>query len=106
MVPPPIAIDNKSGIRKFVRTPPISTAAADSRGYPLISTPKSVDVPPTSTTIELVNPVRNAAPRSEFAGPEPIVKIGNRRAKSSAMSVPSFCANNISTVSPAPVITS
>ena len=39
-----------SGIRKLVRTPPMSMASADSRGKPLTSMPKSDDVPPTSTT--------------------------------------------------------
>ena len=63
-------------MRKFVRMPPISTAAADSRGKPPTSTPMSVDVPPTSATSASPQPVRKAAPRSEFAGPEPIVSTG------------------------------
>ena len=44
------AMATMSGMRKFVRMPPISTAAADSRGKPSTSTPTSVDVPPTSAT--------------------------------------------------------
>ncbi len=65
-----------SGIRKLVVTPPISTAAADSRGKPPDSTPRSVEVPPTSATIASLTPERNAAPRRELAGPEPMVSTG------------------------------
>ncbi len=53
----------------LVRTPPISTPCADSRGNPLVSTPRSVEVPPTSATRESEIPVRNAAPRTRLAGP-------------------------------------
>ena len=56
--------------------PPISTAALDSRGKPLASTPTSVEVPPTSATIASRRPVRYAAPRRLFAGPLPMVSIG------------------------------
>ena len=40
-----------SGIRKLVRTPPMVTATLDSRGKPFWITPRSVVVPPTSTTM-------------------------------------------------------
>ena len=76
MVPPPSAIVTRSGIRKLVRMPPISTGCDDSRGNPLTSTPTSVEVPPTSATSESRAPVRNAAPRTQFAGPLPIVSTG------------------------------
>ena len=66
----------RSGIRKLVRMPPISTPCDDSRGNPLTSTPTSVDVPPTSATSESPVPVRNAAPRTLLAGPLPIVRTG------------------------------
>ena len=82
----------RSGIRKFVRIPPISTPNDDSRGKPRTSTPTSVEVPPTSTTIASDRPVRYAAPRMLFAGPLPIVSTGKRIANSRSMSVPSFWA--------------
>src|SRR5690348_17739368 len=63
-LPPPSAMVTRSGIRKLVRMPPISTPWDDSRGKPLTSTPTSVDVPPTSITSESELPVRNAAPRT------------------------------------------
>ena len=75
-VPPPSAIVTRSGIRKLVRTPPISTPWDDSRGKPLVSTPTSVEVPPTSTTSESDITVRNAAPRTLLAGPLPMVRTG------------------------------
>ncbi len=53
IVPPPSAIVTRSGIRKFVRIPPISTPNDDSRGKPRTSTPTSVEVPPTSTTMRV-----------------------------------------------------
>ena len=68
--PPPRPIDSRSGIRKSVRTPPISTTLLASRGKPARSTPTSVVVPPTSITTASCNPVRNAAPRMLFVGPE------------------------------------
>ena len=89
-------------MRKFVRMPPISAGVVDSRGKPLASTPTSVDVPPTSATMASRTPVRYAAPRMLFAGPLPIVRTGWRRAWSSAMSVPSFWAKNVSGRSPCP----
>ena len=98
--PPPTATVTRSGIRKFVLMPPISTPALDSRGKPLTRTPTSEDVPPTSTTIASVRPVRKAPPRSEFAGPLPIVRTGKRSAKCRAMRVPSFCAKNVTGASP------
>jgi len=94
-VPPPSAIVTRSGIRKLVLTPPISTPCADSRGNPLVSTPRSVEVPPTSATSESEIPVRNAAPRTLLAGPLPMVSTGYRRAWSRPISVPSFCAKNV-----------
>ena len=75
-VPPPSAIVTRSGIRKLVRMPPISTPYEDSRGKPLTSTPTSVDVPPTSMTSESAVRVRNAAPRTLLAGPLPMVSTG------------------------------
>ena len=75
-VPPPRAIVTRSGIRKLVRTPPISTPWGDSRGKPLVSTPTSVEVPPMSATSESDIPVRKAAPRTLLAGPLPIVRTG------------------------------
>jgi hypothetical protein len=89
------------GVRTNFRMPdlvtiaPTSTPSEDSRGNPLTSTPTSVEVPPTSTTSESELPVRNAAPRTLLAGPEPIVRTGCRSAWSSAISVPSFCAKNV-----------
>ena len=50
-LPPPRAIDNTSGILKFVLIPPISTAIDDSLGNPFLNIPTSVEVPPTSATI-------------------------------------------------------
>ena len=51
MEPPPRPMDTTSGMRKFVRTPPMVTATLDSRGNPFWMTPKSVVVPPTSMTM-------------------------------------------------------
>ena len=51
MLPPPRAIDNTSGILKFVLIPPISTAIDDSLGNPFRKIPTSVEVPPISATI-------------------------------------------------------
>ena len=85
-----------SGIRKFVRTPPISTAAPDSRGKPLTSTPTSVDVPPTSATIASRTPgqVRRAAQRVRRPAADRQHRVAERRS-SSAISVPSFWAKNV-----------
>src|SRR5499433_1329491 len=94
-LPPPSAMVTRSGIRKFVRMPPISTPWDDSRGKPLTSTPTSVDVPPTSITSESELPVRNAAPRTLLAGPLPMVRTGYRSAWSRPIRVPSFCAKNL-----------
>ena len=99
-MPPPSAIVTRSGIRKLVLTPPISTPCADSRGNPLVSTPRSVEVPPTSATSESEIPVRNAAPRTLLAGPLPMVSTGYRRAWSRPISVPSFCAKNVTGARP------
>ena len=44
-------MDTTSGMRKFVRTPPMVTATPLSRGKPCASTPRSVVVPPTSMTM-------------------------------------------------------
>jgi hypothetical protein len=63
-------------MRKLVRTPPISTAAVDSRGKPLRRMPTSVVVPPTSTTMASRSPERKAAPRRELVGPEAMVNTG------------------------------
>src|SRR5215475_2682149 len=94
-LPPPSAMVTRSGIRKLVRMPPISTPCDDSRGKPLTSTPTSVDVPPTSITSESELPVRNAAPRTLLAGPLPMVRTGYRSAWSRPIRVPSFCAKNL-----------
>src|SRR5215470_16345400 len=94
-LPPPSAMVTRSGIRKLVRMPPISTPCDDSRGKPLTSTPTSVDVPPTSITSESELPVRNAAPRTLLAGPLPMVSTGYRSAWSRPIRVPSFCAKNL-----------
>ena len=51
MEPPPRPMDTTSGMRKFVRTPPMVTATPLSRGKPCASTPRSVVVPPTSMTM-------------------------------------------------------
>ena len=79
-----------SGIRKFVLTPPIVTGRADSRGKPSFRSPMSVEVPPTSTTIEFLTPAKKAAPRMLFVGPDEQVRIGCMAAASVVMSVPSF----------------
>ena len=81
-------------MRKLVRTPPISTAAAVSRGNPPVSMPTSVDVPPISAISASLAEVRYAAPRMLLAGPLPIVSTGWETAYSSAISVPSFWAKN------------
>src|SRR5215471_14476140 len=94
-VPPPSAIVTRSGMRKLVLMPPISTPCDDSRGKPLTSMPTSVDVPPTSITSESGLPVRNAAPRTLLAGPLPMVSTGYRSAWSRPIRVPSFCAKNL-----------
>ena len=44
-------MDTTSGMRKFVRTPPMVTATPLSRGKPCDRTPRSVVVPPTSMTM-------------------------------------------------------
>src|SRR5215475_14310609 len=94
-LPPPSAIVTRSGMRKLVLMPPISTPCDDSRGKPLTSIPTSVEVPPTSITSESELPVRNAAPRTLLAGPLPIVSTGYRSAWSRPIRVPSFCAKNL-----------
>ena len=75
-LPPPIPTLSTSGMRKFVRTPPMSTSADASRGKPRCRMPTSVVVPPTSTTAHSSRPERNAAPRIEFVGPEANVATG------------------------------
>ena len=74
--PPPRPTDTRSGMRKFVRTSPISTATMLSRGKPCASTPTSVVVPPMSTTTASFSCVKNDAPRMEFVGPHAMVKMG------------------------------
>ncbi len=56
--PPPSPMDSTSGMRKFVRTPPMFTATPLSRGKPFDRMPKSVVVPPTSMTMASSTPVR------------------------------------------------
>ena len=68
--PPPSPTESRSGIRKSVRTPPISTTLLASRGKPACSTPTSVVVPPTSITTPSLSPVKKAAPRILFVGPD------------------------------------
>ena len=76
-LPPPSPSESTSGMRKFVRTPPISTATAASRGKPCC---EHADVrrscrrcrPPRSRRA----PERNAAPRIEFVGPDAKVATG------------------------------
>ena len=67
-LPPPSPIASTSGMRKLVRTPPTSTATADSRGKPRASTPTSVVVPPMSTTTAFSWSERKAAPRMLLVG--------------------------------------
>ena len=85
-----------------MRTPPISTPTADSRGNPWAIAPTSVLVPPTSTTSASARPVRAAAPRIEFDGPPPIVRTGSDRAWPTPIIVPSFCERNGVAASPCP----
>ena len=47
--------------------------------------------------------MRNAAPRTLLAGPLPMVSTGYRRAWSRLISVPSFCAKNVTGRSPCAV---
>ena len=63
-------------MRKFVRTPPISTATEDSRGNPWTRTPTSVVVPPMSMTSAWEAPARKRAPRMLLVGPEAKVSTG------------------------------
>ncbi len=79
-----------SGMRKFVRTPPMSTVVAACRGKPLCSRPTSVVVPPTSITMASDLPDKNAAPRMEFVGPLAKVSTGKRSACAASIKVPSF----------------
>ena len=90
MLPPPSPIEMMSGIRKFVRTSPISTSVDASRGKPFMRTPTSDVVPPMSTTTASPTPERRAAPRMQFVGPEANVRIGYVSANSEPISVPSF----------------
>ena len=76
MLPPPSPTETTSGMRKLVRTPPMSTGRDSSRGYPLTSAPTSVVVPPISTTMPFLTPDRNAAPRMLLVGPEEKVSTG------------------------------
>src|SRR5438067_1964011 len=94
MLPPPRPIENKSGMRKRVRTSPISTTEFASRGKPRRNCPTSEDVPPTSTTIASCTPDRKAAPRIELVAPEAKLMTGNAIAISADMTVPSFCVMN------------
>ena len=75
-LPPPRPSANMSGIRKFVRTPPILITLLDARGNPPFKTPISDVVPPISTTIASSSPVNLNAPRREFVGPEANVRAG------------------------------
>ena len=90
MLPPPSPIDNKSGMRNSVRTPPISTTEFASRGKPRRNSPTSDEVPPTSTTIASARPERNAAPRIELVAPEAKLITGSAIAASADITVPSF----------------
>ena len=60
------------------------------RGKPCCSTPISVVVPPTSTTMASRKPLRKAAPRILLVGPEAKVSTGYSLAKSAFIKVPSF----------------
>jgi len=76
MLPPPMPSERTSGIRKLVRMPATLTSFAVSRGKPLISSPMSAVVPPTSITAQSSRPLVAAAPRIEFVGPEANVATG------------------------------
>ena len=54
----------------------LKIVADDSLGKPSFITPKSVVVPPISTTIAFVCPDKKAAPLMLFVGPEAKVKTG------------------------------
>ena len=83
-------IETRSGILKFVLTPPTSTALEDCLGNPLTRIPARVVVPPMSTTTVSLSPVRNPAPRMLLVGPERIVRTGYLFAYSTDIRVPSF----------------
>src|SRR5712692_6320534 len=89
-LPPPLPIETRSGILKFVLTPPTSTALEDCLGNPLTRIPARVVVPPTSTTTVSLSPVRNPAPLMLLVGPERIVRTGYLFAYSTDIRVPSF----------------
>lgn len=72
------------------RDPTISTAYADSLETIDDHAEVCARAPHVSYRNASVIPVRNAAPRIELAGPEPIVRIGNRAANSRSIKVPSF----------------
>ena len=70
MLPPPRPIESTSGMRKLVRTPPMSTTLLASRGKPWRRQPTSVVVPPTSATMAFSRLERKLAPRMLLVGPE------------------------------------
>ena len=74
--PPPRPNENTSGMRKLVRTPPISTATSLAREALLQRRRYPVVVPPMSTTTPPARPERKAAPRIEFVGPLANVRTG------------------------------
>ena len=100
-LPPPRPMASTSGMRKLVRTPPMSTETAASRGKPRMSMPTSDVVPPMSTTIASLRPASSAAPRMELVGPDAKVSTGYFSTCSGTISVPSFwlMKNGASTLS-------
>ena len=102
-LPPPRPIASTSGMRKLVRTPPMSTDTAASRGKPWMSMPTSDVVPPMSTTIASLRPARQrgAAHGVGRAGSEGEHRVSRR--SSGTISVPSFwlMKNGASTLSSA-----
>jgi hypothetical protein len=90
MEPPPKPMLNTSGMRKLVRTPPMSTVVEAWRGKPLC---RQAHVGGGAADIEhdgLGAARQKAAPRMEFVGPLAKVSTGKRSACAAPMRVPSF----------------
>ena len=75
--------------RTMVRQPPSSAPSGATRGRPLISTPRSVVVPPMSDMMKLSSPDNQWAPTKLAAGPDNTVSIGRVTTDSASASVPS-----------------
>ena len=86
---PPKPMVRTSMARTMVRQPPTSAPSCDTCGRPLMSTPRSVVVPPMSDMMKSFNPDNHCAPTRLAAGPDSTVSMGRVATLCASARVPS-----------------